>query len=309
MKAMTLRQYGGPEVLQLEHLPVPQPLPGEVRVKVHAVGINPVDTKRRQKGPYTDFPVVLGWDISGVIDALGTGLNDFQIGDSVFGMIRFPNEGRAYAEYVTAPANELALKPVSLSHVEAAATTLAPLTALQVLEHLNLQARQTILIHAGAGGVGHFAVQLAHARGARVIATASPHNRDFVLGLGADEVVDYRAHPFETQVSAVDAVFDTVGGETFTRSFNVVKPGGWVVGIVTRMTDELRAQARQAGINADWVWVVPSRAQLKQISALVAAGQLKPHVSQTFALERVPDAHRAQETSRTVGKIVLTVDS
>jgi len=307
MKAMTLRQYGGPEVFLLEDLPVPSPLPGEVRVKVHAVGINPVDTKRRQNAPYTDFPVVLGWDISGVVDALGEGVTAFQMGDEVYGMIRFPDEGRAYAESVTAPVHHLARKPVSLSHIEAAATTLAPLTTLQVFERMNLQSGQRVLIHAGAGGVGHFAVQLAVARGARVIATASPANREFVLGLGASEVIDYRARPFEEQVSGVDAVFDTVGGDTFTRSFGVVKPGGWVVGIVTRMTDELSAQAQQAGVNADWVWVVPSRSQLEEISALVSAGRLKPHISQIFPLEQVADAHRAQETGRTVGKIVLTV--
>jgi len=308
MKAMALYRYGDPDVLQPEDLPVPQPHAGEVRVKVHAVGINPVDTKRRQSGPYTDFPVVLGWDVSGVVDALGDDVDDFKVGDLVFGMIRFPDEGRAYAEYVTAPAAQLAHKPAALSHAQAAATTLAPLTALQVFERMNLKAGQTVLIHAGAGGVGHFAVQLAKARGAVVIATASEQNRDFVLGLGADEVIDYRTRPFEQQVSGLDAVFDTVGGDTFTRSFGVVKPDGWVVGIVTRLTDELTVQARQAGVNADWVWVVPSRLQLEEISALVTAGRVKPHVSQTFALEQVADAHRAQETGRTVGKIVLTVD-
>lgn len=226
MKVMAIQQYGGPEVLQLMDLPIPEPGEGEVRVKAHAAGINPVDSQARQKDylGYTDFPIVLGWDISGVVDALGAGVTDFKIGDEVYGMIRFPEQGRAYAEYATAPVTEIVLKPQRLSHVEAAATTLAALTALQVFEKMNLQTGQTILIHAGAGGVGHFAVQLAKARGARVIATASEKNLDFVKSLGADEVIDYRARPFEEQVSGVDAVFDTVGGETFTRSFGVVKP-------------------------------------------------------------------------------------
>lgn len=307
MRAMTLHHYGDPDVLQPEDLPVPQPQAGEVRVRVHAVSINPVDYKRRRNGPYTDFPVVLGWDVSGVVDALGEGVTDFAVGDEVFGMIRFPDEGRAYAEYVTAPASHLARKPVSLTHVEAAALTLAPLTAWQAFERMNLQTGQTVLIHAGAGGVGHFAVQLAGARGARVIATASERNREFVRSLGADEVIDYRVRPFEEQVSGVDAVSDTVGGETFTRSFGVVKPGGWVVSIVTRLTDELRAQAEEAGVNVDWIWVVPSQEHLEVFSTLVEAGRLKPHVSQTFPLEQVADAHRAQETGRTVGKLVLTV--
>lgn len=307
MKAMTLRQYGGPDVLQPEELPLPQPQAGEVRVKVRAVSINPVDYKRRQQAPYTSFPVVLGWDVSGTVDALGEGVTDFKVGDDVFGMIRFPDEGRAYAEYATAPAEHLALKPASLSQVEAAALTLAPLTALQVFDRMNLKAGQRVLIHAGAGGVGHLAVQLAKARGAYVIATASAGNRDFVKGLGADEVLDYRARPFEEAVSDLDAVFDTVGGDTFPRSFRVVKPGGWVVGIVTRMTDDLTAQAAQAGVHADWVFVAPSRSGLEELARLVEAGQLRVHVSQTFPLDQVADAHRAQETGRTVGKIVLTV--
>ena len=308
MKTMTIREYGGPEVLRPADLPTPEPAEGEVRVRVHAAGINPVDFQaRRGKLRYTDFPVVLGWDVSGVVDALGAGVDEFEVGDEVYGMIRFPEQGRAYAEYVTAPVAEVAPKPERLSHVEAAATALAPLTALRAFEEMDLQAGQTVLIHAGSGGVGHFAVQLAKARGARVIATTSEKNRDFVLGLGADEVIDYRARPFEEQASGVDAVFDAVGGDTFTRSFRVVKPGGWVVGIVTTMTAELAEQARRAGVNADWIAVEPSRSGLEELSALVESGRLRPHVSQTFPLEGVANAHRAQETGRTVGKIVLTV--
>ncbi len=307
MKVMAIQRYGGPEVLEVVDLPMPQPADGEVRVRVHAAGVNPVDYQRRQNGPYADFPVVLGWDISGVVDAVGLGATDLRIGDEVYGMIRFPEQGRAYAEYVTAPVTEVARKPQRLSHMEAAAMPLASLTALLALETMNLQADQTVLVHAGSGGVGHFAVQLAKARNAKVIATASEQNLDFVLSLGADEVIDYRARPFEEQVTGVDAVFDTVGGDTFTRSFQVVKPDGWVVGTVIPMTDDLTEQARRAGITATWIAVAPSRPQLEALSALVEAGQLTPHVSQTFPLEQVADAHRAQETGRTVGKIVLTL--
>lgn len=308
MKTMTIQEYGGPEVLRPADLPTPEPAEGEVRVRVHAAGINPVDFQaRRGKLQYTDFPVVLGWDVSGVVDALGAGVDEFEVGDEVYGMIRFPEQGRAYAEYVTAPVAEVAPKPQALSHAEAAATALAPLTALRAFEEMDLQAGQTVLIHAGSGGVGHFAVQLAKARGAEVIATTSEKNRDFVSSLGAVEVIDYRARPFEEQVSGVDAVFDTVGGDTFVRSFRVVKPDGWVVGIVTPMTDELAEQARRAGINANWISVAPSRPGLEELSALVESGRLKPHVSQTFPLEQVADAHRAQETGHAVGKIVLAV--
>ncbi|WP_211214867.1 NADP-dependent oxidoreductase [Deinococcus aquatilis] len=303
---MTIREYGDPDVLKLEELPLPDPAPGEVRVQVHAVSINPVDHKVRQTGffNYTNFPVILGWDISGMIDALGEGVTEFQVGDEVYGMIRFPQEGRAYAEYVTAPVADLARKPSNLSHTEAAAMTLAALTAHQAFERMELQVGQTILIHAGAGGVGHFAVQLAKARGARVIATASNHNRDFVLGLGADEVLDYRAQPFEEQVSAVDAVLDTVGGETLSRSFAVIKPGGWLVSIAGQPSAH---QAQERDVNVERILVYPSQAHLDILSGLAEAGQLKAHVSQTFDLEQVAQAHQAQQTQRTVGKIVLTV--
>ncbi len=304
MKAITIHQYGEPEVFTLENLPTPEPSSGEVLIKVHAVSINPVDYKWRKNGPFKSFPVVLGWDISGVIESLGADVTGFKVGDAVFGMVRFPQEGRAYAEYVTTPITDIALKPVSQSHAEAAAMTLAPLTAHQVFETINLEPDQTVLIHAAAGGVGHYAVQLAKARGAKVIATASGKNREFVLGLGADEFVDYTARPFEEQVSNIDAVFDCVGGETLPRSFGVVKPGGWLVSIVGQPSEEL---AKQHGIRIARVLVHPSRADLEHLAALVAAGQLKSHVGQTFPLERVADAHRAQETGRTVGKIVLSV--
>ena len=305
---MAIQEYGGPEVLLPMDLPTPQPADGEVLVRVHAASINPVDFQaRRGKLQYADFPVVLGWDVSGVVDALGAGVDEFGVGDEVYGMIRFPEQGRAYAEYVTAPVAEVAPKPRALSHAEAAAMALAPLTALRAFEEMDLRAGQTVLIHAGSGGVGHFAVQLAKARGAEVIATTSEKNRDFVSSLGADDVLDYRARPFEEQVSGVDAVFDTVGGDTFTRSFRVVKPDGRVVGIVTPMTDELAEQARRAGINANWISVAPSRPGLEELSALAESGRLKPHVSRTFPLEQVADAHRAQETGHAVGKIVLAV--
>jgi NADPH:quinone reductase-like Zn-dependent oxidoreductase len=306
MKAMTLRQYGDPDVLTLEDLPIPEPGEGEVRIKVNAVSINPVDYKRRRNwAANQNFPVVLGWDVAGIVDQLGAGVTDFKVGGAVYGMICFPAEGRAYAEYVTAPVSDIALKPAALSFAEAAAMTLAPLTAQQAFDTMGLRAGQTLLIHAAAGGVGHYAVQLARVRGAHVIASGSAKNRDFILGLGADEFIDYTAAPFEEQVSGVDAVFDTVGGETQTRSFGVVKPGGWLVTIVGSLPDGL---AEQHGIHAAQILVHPSRAELDYFSVLVAAGTLRSHVSQTFPLEQVAEAHRAQETGRTVGKLVLEVN-
>lgn len=307
MKVMILNQYGTPEMLQLADLPVPQPSSEEVLIQVHAVSVNPVDFKWRKNGPFKNFPVVLGWDISGTVWALGEGVTDFQVGDEVFGMLRFPGEGRAYAQYATAPVGDIALKPRKLSFAEAAATTLAALTAHQVLEKMNLRAGQTVLIHAAAGGVGHFAVQLAKARGARVIGTASSRNREFVLGLGVDEFVNYHEKLFEEQVSSVDAVLDGIGGENQIRSLEVLKPGGTLVSIVGPPPATALERAAQRGIGATNILVYPSREQLELLSKLVESGQLRPHISQTFPLERVADAHRALETGRTVGKIVLEV--
>ena len=311
MKAIVIHQYGGPEVLTLEQVPIPTPSSGEVLIKVHAVSINPVDFKRRRGWANQPLPVILGWDVSGVVTALGEGVTDFKVGDAVFGMIRFPLEGRAYAEYVTAPVTDIALKPDTLSHIEAAALTLAPLTAYQAFETLKLEAGQTVLIHAAAGGVGHFAVQLAKARGAKVIGTASSRNRDFVLGLGADHFVDYHAQPFEEQVlewtggAGVDAVLDGVSVDNQTRSYAVLKPGGVLVSIVG--PPPALEGFRERSLRATNILVHPSREHLEYFSRLVESGQLKPHISQTFPLEQVADAHRTLETGRTVGKIVLEV--
>lgn len=304
MRAVVLDAYGDPNVLTPRQLPVPQPSSGEVLVRVHAVSINPVDYKWRKNGPFTDFPVVLGWDVSGVVETLGPDVGEFQAGDEVFGMVRFPKEGRAYAEYVSVPVSDIAQKPATLNHTEAAAMTLAALTAHQAFEVIKLQAGQSILIHAAAGGVGHYAVQLAKARGARVIGTASAGSRDFVLGLGADEVLDYRARPFEEQVSNLDAVLDTVGGDTLPRSFAVLRRGGSLISIAGAPSVE---QAGQSGVHAQRILVHPSSADLAYLAELAETNQLRSYVSRTFPLEQVADAHRAQETGRTVGKIVLTV--
>ena len=252
MKAMIINQYGGPEVFEQADTPVPEPGSGEVQVKVQAVGINPVDYKFRKNGPYGDFPVILGWDVAGVVEALGPGVSEFNVGDEVFGMVRFPKEGRAYAEYVAAPVSDIARIPEDMNFTDAAAMCLAALTAHQAFEKMDLSSGQTVLIHAGSGGVGHFAVQLAKVRGAKVIATASGDNRDFVLGLGADEFINYHEQRFEDTVKDVDAVFDTVGGDTLSRSFEVVKKGGWLVSIAGEPT---REQAEQHGIYAERIMV------------------------------------------------------
>ena len=305
MKAMIIRQTGGPDVFEAADLPTPTPAAGEVRVRVRAVSVNPVDYKTRQANGFRyPFPIVLGWDVAGTVDAVGEGVTRLQPGDDVFGMVRFPQEGRAYAEFVTAPETDLALKPPTLSFVDAAATTLAALTAQQALDHMDLRAGQSLLVHAAAGGVGHFAVQLARARGARVIGTASGANRDFVTGLGADAFVDYTAGRFEEAVGQVDAVLDAVGGETFTRSYSVVKPGGWLVTIAASPKPEA---APRTDIHTERILVKPSYTDLEALAALYEAGQLRPHMSHTFPLDGVAEAHRLLEERHVVGKVVLEV--
>ena len=231
MKAIRIHQYGGPEVLQYEDAPLPEMGTEDVLIRVHAAGVNPVDWKVREgylrQRIAHGLPLILGWDLSGVVVDTGTAVSQLTVGAAVYGRPDIARNG-TYAQYVAVRADELALKPESLDHVHAAAVPLACLTAWQALfeavppyTSVDLRAGQTILIHGAAGGVGSFAVQLAKWRGARVVATASAHNEAFLRGLGADEVIDYTARQFETAVARVDAVFDTVGRETQRRSWPV----------------------------------------------------------------------------------------
>lgn len=302
MLAAVVEEPGPPEALQLRSIPRPVPGPGEVLVRVRAAGVNPVDWKVRSGrssllGPP---PFVVGWDIAGEVEALGPGTSGFAVGDAVYGMPRFPQQAAAYAEYVSAPAADLAPSP-RVSRVEAAALPLAVLTAWQALfETADLRAGQRVLIHAAAGGVGHLAVQLARWKGAHVIGTASARNAEFVRHLGADEVVDYTAGPFEDAVRDVDLVLDCVGGDVLQRSPAVVRPGGRLVTIAG-------APPETPGITSTRILVRPSGSQLREIAALVDAGELRVNVDATFPLAEAAAAHRAVETGRTRGKVVLTI--
>jgi NADPH:quinone reductase-like Zn-dependent oxidoreductase len=308
MKAVRQHEYGDVDVLKYEDAPKPEAAEGEVLVKVQAAGINPVDWKTRSgrgmAGMYPNpFPLILGWDISGVVEAVGSNANKFKVGDEVFGMIHFPQIGSAYAEYISAPETQLALKPKNVSHVEAAAIPLAALTAWQGLfECGSLEKGQHILIHAAAGGVGHLAVQLAKWKGAHIIGTASAHNFDYLRALGVDELVDYNAAPFEDVVQPVDMVFDCVGGDIIPRSFKVVKEGGSFVTIAGK-PDENEAAARK--IRAGNFLVRPVEEHLAQIAALMAEGHLKPTVEQIFPLTEVGNAHTLSAEGHVRGKIVL----
>ena len=312
MKAIIIKEFGGTDKLITTELPVPEIGDQEVLVKVHAISINPVDVKTRQgKGVAgrlkTENPIILGWDISGEVTAVGSAVSDFKVGDEVFGMVNFPGHGKAYAEYVAAPAAHLALKPANVTHQQAAAATLAALTAYQALvKHVKLQQGQRILVHAAAGGVGHLVVQIAKHLGAYVIGTSSAANKDFVLGIGADEHIDYKSQRFEDVVKDVDAVFDALGADNIVRSIPVVKAGGHIVSIPTTVPEEVVAQAKEKGVHAFFFLVQSSGADMKVIADLLEKGVLKPYVNH-YDFSQMDIAHQQQETGSTRGKIVLTL--
>src|SRR6476660_5774388 len=236
MKAIRIHNYGGPEVLQYEDAPRPEPQAGEVLVRVHAAGVNPIDWNVRE-GHMKDlwphkFPLILGWDLSGVVEEFGTGVSRFKIGDEVYS-VPDPTRDGAYADYIVVRESELALKPKSLPHIRAAAVPLAALTAWpSLVDTAQLQPGQRVLIHAGSGGVGYFAVQLAKWKGAYVFATASTKNQDFLRKLGVDKTIDYTRQRFEDVARKIDIVLDTIGGETQERSWSVLKKDGVLVSLV-----------------------------------------------------------------------------
>ena len=308
MKTVCIYSYGGPEVLVYEDAPRPHPLAGEVRVRVHAAGINPVDWKIREghvkEMLHHTLPLVLGWDVSGVVESLGSAVTRFKVGDEVFSRPDISRDG-AYAEFIVIKESEVALKPHSIDHIHAAALPLAGLTAWQSLfDAGGLAAGQRVLIHAAAGGVGSLAVQLAKWKGAWVIGTASERNHDFLRQLGVDQPVDYETVRFEEAVQPVDVVFDTMGGEVQARSWKVLKRGGILVSIVSPPSAE---SAVANGVRQALVFTQPNAAQLAEIAKLVAAEKLKAIVETVLPLS---DATRGQELSErghTRGKIVLRV--
>ncbi|MFD5700938.1 NADP-dependent oxidoreductase [Streptomyces lasiicapitis] len=307
MRAVIQKSFGGPEVLETVEAERPSPLGGEVLVRVHASGVNPVDVAVRS-GAYPllgEPPFGVGWDISGVVEEAGPGAR-FKPGDEVYGMPFFPRAATGYADYVAVPARQVARKPATLDHVHAAAVPLAALTAWQgLVDAARLTEGQRVLIHRAAGGVGHFAVQIAKARGAHVIALASEPKHDFVRGLGADEVIDYRTTDFTEAVRDVDVVFDS--SSEGTRSLQVLRPGGVLVSIMEHWNQELAAQVEAAGRHFAGVSVEPDYASLEAIAALVDAGRIRPHVAETFPLADAAKAHELVGTGSVRGKVVLTV--
>nr|BFD96134.1 NADP-dependent oxidoreductase [Kitasatospora sp. Xyl93] len=307
MRAVIQKSFGGPEVLEVVETERPAPLGGEVLVRVHASGVNPVDVAVRS-GAYPllgEPPYGVGWDISGVVEEAGPGAR-FKPGDEVFGMPFFPRAATGYADYVAVPSRQVARKPAALDHVQAAALPLAALTAWQgLVDAAGLTEGQRVLIHRAAGGVGHFAVQIAKARGAHVIALASGAKHEFVRGLGADEVIDYRTTDYTEAVADVDVVFDS--SSEGTRALEVLKPGGTLVSIMEHWNTELAAKIEEAGRRFAGVSVEPDYASLEAIAALVDEGRIRPHIAGTFPLAEAGKAHELVGSGRVQGKVVLTV--
>lgn len=313
MKAVRIHEFGDVGVLKYEDVDRPEPQAGEVLVRVWAAGINPVDCFGR-KFPVPGItaghlPYTLGWDIAGEVVALGEGVTQFALGDEVYGMPRFPGEAKAYSEYITSPVADLALKPQRLTYQEAAGVPLTGLTAWQALfDTAHLQAGQTIFISGGAGGVGHYAIQLAKWKGAQVITTTSTRNVEFVRGLGADVVIDYTQQALLDGIKDVDVVLDTVGGDVLKDSFKVVKRGSSIVSLpgqlgVQALGDQL---APQYGVAFAVIRVHPSGEQMAELAKLANAGQLKTHLDVVFSLKDVAQAHQLSEGGHVRGKLVLT---
>ncbi|MFE6171550.1 NADP-dependent oxidoreductase [Streptomyces sp. NPDC056464] len=309
MRAIGQDALGGPEVLKEVELERPTPRPNEVLVRVRAAGVNPTDWKHRATGGFLgEPPFVLGWDVSGVVEEVGIGVARFQPGDEVFGMLSYPFGHGSHAEYVTAPARTFAHKPASIDHTQAGALPLVSLTAWQALvEYADLRPGQRVLIHAAAGGVGHVAVQIAKARGAYVIGTASAGKHDFLREIGVDEAIDYRETDFVEAVKDVDVVLDTLGGDVSTRSLRVLRPGGIVVSILPVGSEDFHTEAERLGVRALRMLVDASHSGMKAIAELVEAGKLRPTIAGTFPLADAAKAHALGDTGRTAGKLVLTV--
>lgn len=310
MRAAQINSYGGKDVvLTTSSAPKPTAAAGEVLVAVHAAGVNPFDWKVRegymQQWIPLAFPATLGGDCSGVIVAIGEDVEGFSVGQEVFGEANAVSGNGAFAEFAPIPAKTLALKPKDLDFTQAAALPLASASAyLVIVETLYVKAGQRILIHGGAGGIGSFAIQIAKHLGAYVATTAKGADAQYVKELGADEVIDYQTEKFDEKLHDFDAVFDTVGGDTYTRSFSVVKTGGAIASMVEQTNDEL---AKTHNVSAHHISSEATRDRLEHITELLEQGALKIHVDKTFPLEQAADALEYVKNGQHKGKVVITI--
>ncbi|WP_254705710.1 NADP-dependent oxidoreductase [Streptomyces vilmorinianum] len=309
MRAISQDTHGAPEVLKEVLLPRPVPGPSQILVAVRAAGVNPTDWKHRSQGLFLDrLPLVLGWDVSGVVEAVGFGVTLFKPGDEVFGMLPYPYGVGSHAEYVTAPARAFAHKPAGIDHVQAGALPLAALTAYQALvDTAGVRSGQRVLVHAAAGGVGHLAVQIAKSRGAYVIGTASAPKHDFVRSLGADEVIDYRTTDFRDAAQDIDIVLDPLSGDTRAHSLDVLRPGGTLVSLLPPTDPDEPKKAAERGVRVETLLVEADHTGMNAVAELARAGTLRAHIEATFPLAEAAKAHALGETERTTGKIVLVV--
>jgi len=310
MRAICVQAFGDVDTLTLEEVPRPTAGVGDLLVRVHAAGVNALDWLVRQGG-FEEFghiqpPWIPGWDLSGVVAEIGPRTSGFEIGEHVFGMVRLPLPGNAYAEYASVPAEHLAPKPAALDHAQAAAVPMAALTAWRALfDEGRLQAGQRVLVHAAAGGVGHLAVQLAKSHGAHVVATASAGNAGFLHTLGVDEFIDYRTQRFEESTEPVDLVVDTLGGAVQQRSLQVLNDGGTLVSLPSEITADVQAAALARGLRTRYFSVVPNADALTRIGLLIEAGKVAPTIQSVRALVEAPAAHAEGETGHVRGKLVL----
>ncbi|TFB13766.1 NADP-dependent oxidoreductase [Filobacillus milosensis] len=311
MKAIVIDQYGGQDVLTEKEVEKPTPDKGQVIVKLHATSINPIDWKLREgylkeMVPF-DFPIILGWDAAGVIDEVGENVKDYKVGDKVFARPELTNRG-TYAEFTAVDSHLLAKIPENISFEEAASVPLTALTAWQCMfEHGSVKEGHKVLIHAGSGGVGSFAIQLAKNAGAYVATTCSTKNVDLVKSLGADEVIDYTKQNFEEEISNYDFVLDTLGGEIQEKSYQVLKSGGELASVAAPPEEE---KAKEHAVNAFFVWLEPKGEQLQQIAKQMEVGKLKVIIGHRFPLSEqgIREAHALSETHHAKGKIVINIE-
>jgi NADPH:quinone reductase-like Zn-dependent oxidoreductase len=307
MKAIVIHEYGGPEVLKYEDVPQPEPKDDQLLIRVIAAGVNPVDGMIRSgmfSNEHRAFPIILGGDVAGVVERVGTNITKFKVGDPVFAYVSLDNSG-GYAQYALVTEREAAPKPKSLTYMEAAAVPIVALTAWQALvDTAKLASDQTVLIHGGSGGVGTFAIQIAKTRGAKVIATASTANQELLKQLGADVAIDYTKQKFEDIAQSVDVVLDSIGKDTLARSYGVVKKGGIIVSLVARPD---QSKLEKHGIRGEALSVDPNSEELTEIGKLIDEKKIKVVVSQTFPLSEAKKAQEQVATGHTRGKIVLKV--
>ena len=313
MKAIVLEKTGGVENLTIAEIQQPEIKENEVLIEVKALSINPVDYKVRGNEEVLtriygeQRPAILGWDLAGIVVQAGNQVSALKPGDRVFGMVNFIGAGNAYAELVAAPADHLAKIPDGISFIDAAGSTLAALTALQVLRG-NIKKGDRVLIHAGSGGVGHFAIQIAKSMGAYVISTSSAKNREFIMALGADEHIDYRAQAFEEVLSDIDFVFDMFNGEILDKSVQITKPGGTVFSIPTpEFSESVQNLANKKDITLAFHMVHSSGEDMAVIAQSLQNETIKPHISKVFPFDEMAQAHEHLEKGRTIGKVVVKV--